>query len=246
MKNILVWDLPIRIFHWTFAGSLSASLAIGLLVDGDSPVFQLHMLLGLVAGFALVVRIVLGIVGSRYNRFSALPVNPVEVVKYLIGTFTGKARRYIGHNPGCAVAALSMFSLVPLLIASGTGWLGESGMDLHGTFAYVLLAAIVSHVTGIIWHSVRHKEALALSMVTGRKEGPPEEGLASANTGWAVAILAGGVAWVGALFASRDIQAETVRLPVLGTLIQLGEYEGNEGGEYGDGGAAKRENDDDD
>jgi hypothetical protein len=169
----------------------------------------------------------------------------VEVAKYLIGTFTGKARRYIGHNPGCAVAALTMFSLVPLLIASGAGWLGETGMELHEAFAYALLAAIVAHILGIIWHSVRHKEALALSMVTGRKEGPAEEGLASANPGWAFAILAGGIAWVGALFASRDVQAETVRLPLLGTVIQLGEYEGGEGGEGSEGGGEQEEDDDD-
>mgnify|MGYP000101848537 CR=1 FL=1 len=80
MRNILVWDLPIRLFHWTFAGSLTAALAIGFLVDDDSPVFQLHMLFGLVAAFALVVRLILGIAGSRYNRFTAMPLRPVEVI----------------------------------------------------------------------------------------------------------------------------------------------------------------------
>ncbi len=237
MKNILVWDLPIRLFHWTFAGSLSAALAIGFLVDDDSPVFQLHMLFGLVAAFALVVRLILGIAGSRYNRFTAMPLQPVEVVRYVFDAFTGKARRYIGHNPGCSSAAILMFTLVPLLVASGAGWLGETGAELHEGLAIALGVTIGAHILGIVWHSIRHKEALALSMVTGRKEGPEEDGLATANPGWAVAIFAGGAAWIGALFANHDLRAEIVRLPVLGTVIQMGEYEGPEnGGEHAEDG----------
>lgn len=231
MKNILVWDLPIRLFHWTFAGSLTAALAIGFLADDDSAIFQLHMLFGLVAAFALVLRLVLGIAGSRYNRFTAMPLNPLELAKYLLGTFTGKARRYIGHNPGCAAAAILMFALVPLLVASGAGWLGETGAELHEPFAIALGGVIGAHLVGIIWHSVRHKEALAVSMVTGRKQGPEEDGLTTSRPGWAMAILAGGIAWIGALFANHDPRAETVRLPVIGTVIQLGESEGGSEGD---------------
>lgn len=239
MKKILVWDLPIRLFHWTFAGSLSAALAIGFLVDDDSSFFQLHMLFGLVAAFALVVRLILGIAGSRYNRFTAMPLNPVETARYLLGTFTGKARRYIGHNPGCAAAAILMFSLVPLLVVSGAGWLGETGAELHEGLAIALGITIGAHIAGIIWHSFRHRETIALSMVTGRKEGPDEDGLTTSNPGWAFALFAGGAAWIGALFGNHDPRAETVRLPVLGTVIQTGEYEGPEN-------AGEQENDDDD
>jgi cytochrome b len=242
MKNILVWDLPIRLFHWTFAASLTAALAIGFLVDDDSPVFQLHMLFGLVAAFLLVVRLVLGLVGSRYNRFTAMPLHPAEVMHYMVGAFTGKARRYIGHNPGCALAAILMFALVPLLVASGAGWLGETGEDLHEGLAIALGVTIIAHILGIIWHSIRHKEALAVSMLTGRKEGPEADGLPSSHPGWAVAIFAGCAAWIGALFANHDPQAASVRIPVLGTVIQLGESEGAEnGGEH-----EKEDADDDD
>lgn len=231
MKSILVWDLPIRLFHWTFAGAVSAALAIGFLVDDDSPFFQLHMLFGLIAAFALLVRIVLGIAGSRYNRFSAMPVKPGEALGYVFGAFTGKARRYIGHNPGCALAAITMFSLVPLSVASGAGWLGETGEDIHEGLAIALAVTIGAHIVGIIWHTFRHKEAIALSMVAGRKNGPEEEGLPNAHPVWAFAILTAGAAWIGALFANHDSRAETVKLPLVGTVIQLGEYEGGEDGD---------------
>ncbi|HEY9250685.1 MAG TPA: cytochrome b/b6 domain-containing protein [Rariglobus sp.] len=231
MKKIIVWDLPIRVFHFVFAGSLSAALAIGFLVDDDSPLFQFHMLFGLVAAAALVLRLVLGVVGSRYNRFTALPLKPGEVVRYFAGAVTGSARRYIGHNPGAAVAALTMFALVPLLIASGIGWLDD---DLHEGLAIALLVVIGGHLAGLVWHTVRHREAIALSMVTGRKDGPEGEGLTSAHPVWAGAILAAGVAWITALFANHDAKAATVKLPLIGTVISLGENEGNEGEEHGD------------
>lgn len=225
-KNIIVWDLPMRLFHWTFAISLTVALAIGFLGDDDSSFFQYHMLFGLIAVFALVVRIILGVVGSRHNRFSAMPLKPTEGIAYLFGTFTGKARRYIGHNPGCAAAAMVMFAMVPLLIASGAGWLGEIGKDLHESFAIALLVAIGAHLAGIIWHTIRHKEAIGLSMVTGRKAGPAEEGLKNSHPIWALVILTIGSVWVWTLFASHDPRAETVRLPVIGTEINLGEDEG--------------------
>ena len=44
MNKILVWDIPARLFHWAFAASLTASIAIGFLVDDEQPLFQLHMI----------------------------------------------------------------------------------------------------------------------------------------------------------------------------------------------------------
>jgi cytochrome b len=201
------------------------------------------MLFGLVAAATLVLRVILGVVGSRYNRFTALPLNPGEVVRYFSGVIQGSARRYIGQNPGSALAALVMFALVPLLIASGIGWLDE---DLHKGLAIALAVVIGAHLVGLIWHTVRHREAIALSMVTGLKDGPEGEGLKSAHPVWAGAIFAAGVAWVAALFTNHDAQAATVKLPLIGTVIQLGENEGGESGEGGEHGERGQDDDDDD
>ena len=67
LTKILVWDIPARLLHWAFAASLGAALAIGLLVEKEHALFQLHMLLGIIAIFLLAVRLVLGLVGSRYS-----------------------------------------------------------------------------------------------------------------------------------------------------------------------------------
>lgn len=225
MNKVLIWDIPIRLLHWAFAGSLSASLAIALVADDDSPLFQFHMLLGLVAAFVLLLRIILGFVGSRHARFTHFPVRPTQIVRYIGGVFTGNARVYAGNNPGSAVAALVMFTLVPLLIVTGIGTGGEAFEDVHGVLAYVLLGAIAAHLLGLIVHTIRHRENIAAAMITGRKAGVPAEGLQSAHPVWGVLLLLTGAAWITALFQNHDAKAATVRLPVIGTVMQLGENE---------------------
>ena len=73
MNRILVWDIPTRLFHWAFAGSIAGALGIAFLVDDDSPLFQMHMLLGIVALFLLVPRLLLGLAGSAMPAFPAIP-----------------------------------------------------------------------------------------------------------------------------------------------------------------------------
>lgn len=92
MNQILVWDLPTRVLHWLFAGSLSGALVIGFGFDDEHPWFAYHMLLGLVAGLVLCMRLALGIVGSRHARFSAWAWSPRELIRYvrnLLALFRG-------------------------------------------------------------------------------------------------------------------------------------------------------------
>jgi cytochrome b len=103
MTKILVWDIPARLFHWAFSASLAAAMAFGFLVDKKQPLFQWRMLLGIVALALLVVRVVLGIVGSRYSRFGSFPLRPREVISYLVSAAVAKTRRYAGNNPRSAL-----------------------------------------------------------------------------------------------------------------------------------------------
>jgi len=230
MTKILVWDIPARLFHLAFAASLSAAIGIGFLVDDEEPLFQLHMIFGIVALFLLLIRVVMGLLGSRYSRFSNFPVHPREVAGYMISAAVSKTKRYAGNNPGSALAAVLMFLLVPALFISGGGYGGEEFEELHETFAWALLAVIVLHLAGLAWHTIRHRENISLSMVTGRKEGKAEDAISSGHAVWGVviAILAG--AWITALFAAHDARTATVKVPGIGASLRLGENESGEGG----------------
>ena len=228
MKKILIWDLPTRLFHWAFAASLTAALAIGFLVDDDSALFQAHMLFGIVALFLLALRVAMGIAGSRYAKFSSFPLCPRELAVYMLAALFSKTKRYPGNNPGSALAAVLMFLLVPLLFVSGIGMGGEALEEAHEAIAWALLAVVILHLAGIAWHTIRHKENISLSMVTGKKNGSPEDAIASHHSGIGLgfAVLAG--AWILALFGNHDPRTAKVKLPLLGATISLGENENHE------------------
>ena len=238
MTKILVWDIPARLIHWAFAASLGAALAISLLVDQERPLFQLHMLLGIVGVFLLAVRIVFGLVGSRYSRFASFPVRPRELASYLTSAVISKTKLYAGNNPGSAMAAVFMFLLIPALFISGIGYGGESMEELHEVLAWALLAVIIMHLMGLAWHTLRHRENISLAMVTGKKIGPPENAIGSTHAVWGMIILIVSGIWIAALFASHNESARTVKLPGLGVSLSLGEKESGEGQQ-------KRDRDDD-
>lgn len=231
MTQILVWDIPARFFHFAFAASITAAMGIGFLVDDDDPLFQLHMIFGIIALFLLMIRLVMGLIGSRYSRFSSFPAHPREVVGYLISAMVSKTKRYAGNNPGSAMAAVLMFLLVPALFISGIGYGGGEVEELHETFAWGLLAVVILHLAGLAWHTIRHRENISLAMVTGKKEGEATDAISSSQGVWGavIAILAG--AWIAALFAGHDARTATVKVPGTGVTLQLGE---NEGGHDGD------------
>ncbi len=227
MNKIMIWDFPIRVFHWTFAFCSFSALAIALLADDDSAVFCLHMLLGISACFLLVVRLALGIIGSRHNRFKAMLFSPRETLRYIGGIITGSATRYVVHNPGTSAAAIGMFLLVPFLFWTGLDSAGEAAEDIHEILAYALLALIVAHIAGLAIHTLRYRENIGLSMVTGFKHGPSEQGLRSSHPLIGITVLLVSAIWMSSLFANYSAARRTVTLPLLGSTIQLGENEQN-------------------
>ncbi|MCB0351784.1 MAG: cytochrome b, partial [Bdellovibrionales bacterium] len=71
MKKQLVYDLPLRIFHFLFATIFISTFLITKLVDDESIIFTYHMLAGFVLGFIVLLRIIWGAVGTKYSRFTS-------------------------------------------------------------------------------------------------------------------------------------------------------------------------------
>ncbi|MCY3009492.1 MAG: cytochrome b/b6 domain-containing protein [Planctomycetota bacterium] len=228
MDKILVWDFPSRIIHWLFAGSLSAALAIAFLVDDEQPIFKLHMVLGIVAVFSLAVRVLLGIVGSRYSRFANFPLRPREVATYFVNAVFSKTKRYAGNNPGSAIAAVLMFLIVPGLFLTGS-IANDSLEDVHEVLAWGLLLVVISHLAGLGWHTFRHRENISLAMITGRKAGEPAEATPSSHPIWGGLILLASGLWISLLLTEYRTSDRDIRLPGLGMTIQLGENKARDG-----------------
>jgi cytochrome b len=229
--RVLVWDLPVRIFHALLAGSFLLAWGIAVTSDDESRRFAFHALLGLFIGALVVFRVVWGVIGTRYARFSGFATRPAALAAYLKGILLGPEREFVGHNPASSYATFAMLVLLAGLIGTGLmlGGGNESVEDLHELFAHAMLAVVGIHVLGVILHTVRHRDPIALGMLDGRKRGAPGTAIRSARPGSALALGVLLAAWAGGLWQGYDARTGTVTLPVFGTTVALGEVEDDEG-----------------
>lgn len=171
--TVKVWDLLVRIFHWSLVASFATAW---LAVEEWNAVHEWagYGALGLVSA-----RLVWGLVGSRYARFANFVRSPGVVIRYLRNMLRGTETRYLGHNPaGAAMVLLLMAGIAGLGVTGwmmtlnaywGVAWLGE----LHETIASAMLLLVALHVAGVLLASVRHGENLVAAMFTGRKRQDP-------------------------------------------------------------------------
>jgi cytochrome b len=168
-QRIKVWDPLVRIFHWTVALGTFGNLTV--LRHVEDP----HIYLGYVMVAALLVRLIWGFVGKGHARFSTFVPGPKKLVGYGAALVARREPRYIGHNPAGAVMMLALMALIAGL--GVTGWMmgsdqfwGEPWVEeLHEILANIIIGAAVLHVGAAIIESIRHRENMPWSMITGYK-----------------------------------------------------------------------------
>ncbi|MGA7177996.1 MAG: cytochrome b/b6 domain-containing protein [Thiobacillaceae bacterium] len=176
-SRILVWDVPTRVFHWLLALSFA-----GAWITAESERHRdVHVMLGYTLLGLIAFRLVWGLVGTRYARFSDFVRSPSAAIRYLKSILSKQPEHHVGHNPAGAIAILL---LLVLGIASGiSGWMtfnelgGEWLEESHGLLSNLMLAVVGMHIVGVVAGSLIHRENLARAMVTGRKDGEPIEGI---------------------------------------------------------------------
>jgi cytochrome b len=184
-NRTLVWDLPTRVFHWM----LAVSFAGAYLTSESERLRDVHMMLGYTAAGLVVFRLLWGLLGTRYARFTSFPLSPAAVVAYLKSLLSLSPRHYFGHTPAGSWAILGMLALVAAIGVSGWANALEVGPkwmeDVHESFAKVTLALVIVHVVAVVVSSVLHRDNLPRAMLSGYK---PGAGPAAAGTRWAVAV----------------------------------------------------------
>jgi len=182
--NILVWDVPVRVFHW-----LMVLCFAGAWLTAESERWRLlHVTLGYTMAALVVFRLVWGLVGTRHARFSAFVRGPAAVARYVRSIVQRQPEHHTGHNPAGALAILALLALAALITVTGWANYNEIALpwpekwmeELHEGAASVMLALVGVHVLAVVFSSRLHHENLARAMVTGRKAGPPSEGIRSA------------------------------------------------------------------
>ncbi len=250
---VLIWDLPTRLFHMLLASGFFAAAGIAFLIDEDSSAYPYHMLIGLTIALMVVLRLIWGVVGTRYARFGSFLFGPSEVFAYGRSVLTGGGKRYLGHNPGSALAIFAMLGLVLALAVTGFMMArGNEGIkDVHEILAYASLVVVGAHILGVLVHTVRHRENLTRSMITGSKIADAAAGIRSAQPVVAAVFLVVVGVWAFALLRGYDPVTRSGKLPLAGVAMQYGENEAGEakgGGKVGEGakGPSKAKADDDD
>jgi cytochrome b len=156
----------------------------------DVHVFLGYTLLGLI-GF----RLLWGIVGTRYARFSGFTLRPAKVVAYLKSLLSGAPQHYVGHNPAGSWVIIGLLVLGLLTGASGYAVYNEIGgewlEDLHEGAANTMLALVVVHVLGVLVSSLLHRENLVRAMINGYKAGEPGQGIGRAHWLFGASLLTG-------------------------------------------------------
>jgi len=225
MAKKLVYDLPTRIFHWLFSGLFVMAFVIAKTIDDESPAFSYHMLAGLTLGALVLLRIVWGFVGSKYARFSSFELHAKALVLYVKGILNGDKRAWICHNPASSWGTLIMLGSALMLAISGilmTTGQKEEFEDFHELAANAFLVTVLLHVAGIILHSIRHLDGIALSMVTGKKT-VIEKSYDPVKSKPIEAILLVVLITAFTMYLSKNYNTETNKLKVFGKTLLLGD-----------------------
>jgi cytochrome b len=186
---VLVWDAPVRVFHW-----LLVLCFAGAWLTGESERWRLvHLTLGYTMAGLVAFRVVWGLLGTRHARFSGFVRGPRAVARYLGSLLRGRPEHHAGHNPAGGLAIVGL-----LLLAAGvtaTGWAMDFSLaghwleDVHEGAASLMLALVAVHVAAVVLSSWLHGENLVATMIDGRKRAAPHEGIRRAWRSMAALVL---------------------------------------------------------
>ncbi len=174
----IIWDLPIRLFHWLLALAVVASF-----VSIEFENMFVHEKAGLTIIGLLAFRLVWGIVGSRHARFANFLVRPQKVIDYIWRRLEGDRKFHPGHAPTGGYATMAI--LLAMMVMAGLGlmskgdvlyqaplaeWAGsfsKTATSWHHRGEDLIFAIVILHVAAIGFYWFVLKQKLIPPMVTG-------------------------------------------------------------------------------
>jgi cytochrome b len=167
--TVKVWDLFVRLFHWSLVGLFVVAYATGDEVE------RVHIAAGYAVAALLALRIIWGFVGPRRARFRSFVRPPREVLAYLCNVVLFKAPRHLGHNPAGGMMIIALTGMLAATCVTGymmttdAYWGAKWVEETHEVLANATVGLIALHVLGVLVASFQHRENLVKAMVTGRK-----------------------------------------------------------------------------
>jgi cytochrome b len=201
MKEIKVWDIQTRVFHWslvlfTLCTLVTADILkfLGIDLVNKDTWLTFHIGTGVAVGILLLFRVFWGLSGPYYSRFSSLHLSLSELASYFKAVIKNVKTHYTGHNPAASWGTLGIITLGLLAVLTGAVVFGlDEGRGilrslylgyypyadlsklLHHALAYFLLAIILGHVCGVLNETIRHRTGIIPAMFTGKKFSEEDE-----------------------------------------------------------------------
>jgi cytochrome b len=180
-RDKLVWDLPVRLFHWLLVLLFGAAW-----LTAELHLMELHFWAGYGIATLLLFRLAWGFAGPRYARFTSFVAGPVGVWRYLRGWIGGTAGEHAGHTAAGGWMILLLLLLLAAQVATGMvnshdgadagPWYWAASRELralgsawHGRLFDLLLVFAGIHVAAVLLYFLRPGVNLVLPMFTGRK-----------------------------------------------------------------------------
>ena len=181
--KVRVWDLPTRCFHWALVLCL-IGLLTSVQIGGDAMAW--HFRSGYAVLSLLLFRLVWGVVGGKWSRFSSFLYAPATVLAYIQGR--GRPEHSIGHNPLGATSVFALLGFLLLQVASGlvsddeiaaagplsklvSSAVAGTATSYHTTVGKLMVIALVLlHIGAIFVYYVKKRQNLVRPMLLGDKE----------------------------------------------------------------------------
>jgi len=205
-KRRFVWDLPIRVLHW----SLVTLIAISWWT-ANAGLMDWHRLSGLTIVALIIFRLLWGIFGSSTARFARFLKGPRALIAYM-RPGDGEVRVLPpGHNPLGGWSVIALLAILFTQVTTGLFAVDIDGIE-SGPLSYLvdfdtgrlfsklhdysfngLLALIGLHIGAIAFYLLVRRRNLILAMITGT------ERVTAGEAGFlvAAAVAAGIAYWIG-------------------------------------------------
>lgn len=181
MKNVKVWDLATRLFHWSLV-----LLIIAAWLTIENRMIDAHEIIGHTLFALIIFRIIWGIIGSTTARFSHFITHPIKSLTYLKDSLKLKSPHSTGHNPAGGWMVLGFLVFIGFQVISGmyaNDDLGFSGAlsdsvskamsdtmtQLHALNFNIIVALIWLHLVAVFFYVLVKNENLIRAMFSGTK-----------------------------------------------------------------------------
>ena len=203
--GILIWDWPLRLFHWVVVLLLIGSyLTMAVWRDFD---LHTHRLIGYTILGLVLFRLLWGFVGGRHARFLSFVKGPRAIFRHIGELGRRGDPGHGGHN---ALGALSVLALLAsLLVQTLSGLFNSDDILAEGPLAglvdaetrsffgrvhqinfIVLLVLIGLHLAAIAFYVFWKGQGLVRAMIGGRRHDLAPEQAGTTPSFWLVVFCA--------------------------------------------------------